>query len=182
VKNLKWKQLGGQTGIGLAVLGFLLIFLGWNGAATYDREPAQLPYVISGGLAGVAVVVIAAALLIINAQRQDRAAMLNGLAELREALERMTLAAAGGGAANGASLAAAEAAGLVVAGPTTYHRPTCTLLDGRGALPTVSIESALERGLAPCRACDAADFTLPVAEREPTPTPTPTSSRRSRRS
>src|SRR5688500_2808826 len=109
--NLKWKQLGGQAGIGLAALGFLLIFLGWNGAATYVREPAQLPYVISGGLAGLAVVVIAAALMIVHAQRDDRAALLNGLAELKEAIERMTLAAAAG-ASNGSSgqarLAAAE--------------------------------------------------------------------------
>src|SRR5687768_11384490 len=123
--NLKWKNLGGQAGIGLAALGFLLIFLGWNGAATYDREPAQLPYVISGGLAGLAVVVVAAALMVVNAQRQDRAALLNGLAELKEAMERMALAAAGGGAANGSStqarLAVAEEEGLVVAGPTTFH-------------------------------------------------------------
>jgi hypothetical protein len=165
--NLKWKQLGGQAGIGLAALGFLLIFLGWNGAATYDREPAQLPYVISGGLAGVAVVVIAAALMVVNAQRQDRAALLNGLAELKEAMERMSLAAAGGapdGASHQARLAAAEDEGLVVAGPTTYHRPTCKLLEGRGALPTVTVETAQERGQHPCRACDAADYSLPIAE------------------
>ncbi|HUP85838.1 MAG TPA: hypothetical protein VM143_09250 [Acidimicrobiales bacterium] len=168
--NLKWKQLGGQAAIGLAIVGFLLIFLGWNGAATYDREPAQLPYVISGGIAGLAVVVMAAALMIVNAQREDRAALLNGLAELKEAMERMSLAAAGG-TANGAStagrLAEAEAAGLVVAGPTTYHRPSCTLLDGRGVLPTITLEVAEERGLSACRACDAADISLPVAEREP---------------
>jgi hypothetical protein len=81
--NLKWKQLGGQTGIGLAVLGFLLLFLGWNGAASYDRVPAQFPYLISGGLAGLSVIVLAGAMLVVNAQRQDRAAMLNSLAEIR---------------------------------------------------------------------------------------------------
>ena len=100
--NAKWKQLGGQAAIGLAVVGFLLIFLGWNGAATYDREPAQLPYVISGGIAGLAVVVIAAALMVVNAQRQDRAALLNGLAELKEAMERLTLVSAGA-SGNGAT-------------------------------------------------------------------------------
>jgi uncharacterized membrane protein len=167
--NAKWKQLGGQTAIGLAVVGFLLIFLGWNGAATYDREPAQLPYVISGGIAGLAVIVLAGALMVVNAQRQDRAALLNGLAELKEAMERLSLAAAGAASNGVASSRPAddEEAGLVVAGPTTYHRPSCKLLEGRGALPTVTVDVAVERGLEPCRACDAADFTLPVSSPEP---------------
>jgi len=166
--NLRWKQLGGQAGIGLAVAGFLLIFLGWNGAATYDRIPTQFPYLISGGLAGLALTVIASALIIVNAQRQDRAALLNGLAELKEAMERMSLAvASGSGAANGSSSARMSDAleqGLVVAGPTTYHRPDCKLLEGRGVMPTVTGEVAQERGLSACRACDAADFALPVSE------------------
>jgi len=168
MKNLKWRQLGGQTGIGLAVLGFLLLFLGWNGAASYDRVPAQVPYLISGGLAAVCVVVLAGALLIINALRDERSALLNGLAELTEAVERLALSSAStssGGA--GANLAQALTDGLVVAGPGSYHRPDCKLLAGRGVLPTVTVEAAIERGLAPCRACDAADLTLPVAERDP---------------
>ncbi len=168
--NLRWKQLGGQAGIGLAIAGFLLIFLGWNGAATYDRIPTQFPYLISGGLAGLALTVIASALIIVNAQRQDRAALLNGLAELKEAMERMSLAAASGsGSGNGSPstrMAEALEQGLVVAGPTTFHRPDCKLLEGRGVLPTVSIDAAQERGLSACRACDAADFALPVSETE----------------
>lgn len=165
--NVRWKQLGGQAGIGLAIAGFILIFLGWNGAATYDRTPAQFPYLISGGLAGLSLVVIAAAVLIVNAQRQDRAALLNGLAELKEAMERMSLASAagsGGGTGSPTRMVDAMAQGLVVAGPTTFHRPDCKLLEGRGVLPTVDVETARSRGLSACRACDAADFALPVAE------------------
>lgn len=161
----RWKQLGGQAGIGVAAVGFILIFLGWNGAATYNFTPAQFPYLISGGLAGLALVVIASALLIINAQRQDRALLLNSLAELREAVERASLSAAGpGGGSSAALLAAAEESGLVVAGPSSYHRPTCRLLEGRGVLPTITVQQAEERNLAPCRACDAATFSLPVSE------------------
>ncbi|MGI8727401.1 MAG: hypothetical protein ACR2K6_06940 [Solirubrobacterales bacterium] len=172
VKNVRWKELGGQAGIGLAIAGFLLIFLGWNGAATYDRGPAQFPYLISGGLAGLALVILAAAVLVVNAQRQDRAALLNGLAELTEAVERMSLTAASGGSSRGIqaySTSAAVEDGFVVAGPTTYHRPTCKLLEGRGGLATVSVEAAQERGLAPCRACDASDLALPMAELDDEP-------------
>jgi hypothetical protein len=173
--KLRWRSIGGQAGLAVGILGFLLIFLGWNGAATYDRVPAQFPYLISGGIAGLSLVVIAGALVVVNAQRQDRAALLNGLAELKEAVERMSLATAGGvggggesAAATLARLEAAEREGLVVAGPTTYHRPTCRLLEGRGVLPTVTVDVAVERGLDPCRACDAAELALPVAERATT--------------
>lgn len=180
MKNIKWRQLGGQSGIALAVLGFLLLFLGWNGAASYDRVPAQVPYLISGGLAGLSVIVLAAALLTISAQRQDRTAMLNSLAEIREAVERMAMASTAAGGAAGPDLSRALAEGLVVAGPSSYHRPDCKLLNGRGVLPTVPVEAAQERGLAPCRACDAADFALPVAEHDPTEVSSSSATRRRR--
>lgn len=178
--RLRWNQLGGQAGIALAIAGFLLIFLGWNGAATYDREPAQLPYLISGGIAGLALVVLAAAMIVVNAQRADRAALLNSLAELKEAMDRSSLAAASG-STNGSTTTIVDSAladGLVIAGPTTYHRPTCKLLEGRGVLPAVTVETAQEQALAPCRACDAAEYSLPVAERDTTSTRPPGRRRR----
>ena len=46
-------RLGGQLGVMLCLLGFLVIFFGWNGAASQDYVPAQFPYLISGGIAGV---------------------------------------------------------------------------------------------------------------------------------
>ena len=48
-----WSRLGGQLGVGLCALGFLLVFLGWNGAASVDRIQSQFPYLISGGIAGL---------------------------------------------------------------------------------------------------------------------------------
>ncbi|MEA3077694.1 MAG: hypothetical protein QOF60_2602 [Actinomycetota bacterium] len=158
--KIRWSQLGGQLGIGLAVLGFVLLFLGWNGAASYDRVPAQVPYLISGGMAGLALVVLGGAALIVQGAREDRAQLQRSIDELRAAVERIGLASANGAAY---SPVAAEA-GMVVAGPTTYHRPTCSLLEGRGVLPTIPASEAVERGLSACRACDPADLALPVSE------------------
>jgi hypothetical protein len=156
--KIRWSELGGQLGIGLAVLGFGLLFLGWNGAASYDRVPAQVPYLISGGMAGLALVVIGGAVLIVQSAREDRAQLQRSIEELRATVERLNV-----GSANGSAYASPEA-GMVVAGPTTYHRPTCSLLEGRGALPTIPAAEAVERGLSACRACDPADLALPVAE------------------
>ena len=154
----RWNQLGGQAGIGIAVVGFFLIFLGWNGAASYDRVPSQFPYLISGGIAGLALVVLGAALMVTQALREDRAEVVEEMRQLRQAVERG--AGAGTTTADGslspAVLRQAESSGLVVAGPSSYHRPSCRLLSGRGRHPTVTVEEAEDRGLSACRVCDPA--------------------------
>jgi hypothetical protein len=153
--KIQWAKLAGQLGIAYCAVGLLLVFLGWNGAATYDRVPAQIPYVISGGLAGLCLVVIGAAVLSVQNAKADRAALQASLGEVREALERLSGAAArpaAGTAPAGAAVGSGDA-GMVVAGPTAYHRPTCRLVEGQSALTTMSTEAAVSAGLTPCRAC-----------------------------
>jgi hypothetical protein len=81
-----WGRLGGQLGVGLCAVGFILVFLGWNGAASRDRIPAQFPYLISGGIAGLCLVVVGVGMLVVQNQRADRAALQATLRELRDAL------------------------------------------------------------------------------------------------
>ena len=156
--KLRWSQLGGQAGVGLIVLGCILLFLGWNGAASYDRVPSQFPYLISGGLAGLSAIVVGAAVLVVQNQRQEQRQLIDAVAELREAVERMSLGAGAaqvnGGAAGQRIRNEAEEAGLLVAGASSFHRPQCRLLDGRSQLRVVSLEDAEVAGLSPCRACD----------------------------
>ena len=90
--KLIWSRLGGQLGVGLCGLGFLLVFLGWNGAASVDRVPSQFPYLISGGVAGLCLVVLGVGMLVVQNQRADRAALQATLRELQESLERAGLA------------------------------------------------------------------------------------------
>jgi hypothetical protein len=82
--------------VGLCVLGFLLVFLGWNGAASVDRIQSQFPYLISGGIAGLCFVVLGVGMIIVQNQRADRAALQATLRELQESLERGGLAEANG--------------------------------------------------------------------------------------
>lgn len=90
--KLIWSRLGGQLGVGLCALGFLLVFLGWNGAASVDRVPSQFPYLLSGGAAGLCFVVLGVGMLVVQNQRADRAALQATLRELQESLERAGLA------------------------------------------------------------------------------------------
>ena len=55
-------SLGGQLGVLLCLVGFIALFLGWNGAASTNVIMAQFPFLISGGLVGVAIVVIGGAM------------------------------------------------------------------------------------------------------------------------
>lgn len=81
-----WSDLGGKLGVGLCGAGLLLVFLGWNGAASVDRVEAQFPYLISGGLAGLALVVIGVGLIVVQNQRADRAELQATLRELKAVL------------------------------------------------------------------------------------------------
>ena len=93
-----WSRLGGQLGVGLCALGFLLVFLGWSGAASVDRIQSQFPYLISGGIAGLCFVVLGVGMIIVQNQRADRAALQATLRELQDSLERAGIAEANGAA------------------------------------------------------------------------------------
>jgi hypothetical protein len=81
-----WNDLGSKLGTGLCGAGVLLVFLGWNGAASVDRIEAQFPYLLSGGIAGLSLVVIGVGLIIVQNQRSDRALLQQTLRELEAAV------------------------------------------------------------------------------------------------
>lgn len=74
------------------LIGFGAITLGWVGAARTTREIEQIPYLISGGLVGLALVILGALLLVstfwvavlrkLQQEADERAA--RSLAELQE--------------------------------------------------------------------------------------------------
>jgi uncharacterized membrane protein len=142
-------QLGGKLGVAVTIVGFIVIFLGWNGAASFNDLRQQFPYLISGGIAGLALVAIGAALLVIEAARAERAELQSSIEALRVTIETM-------GAASGAVVSpSAVASDLVVAGRGSYHRQDCRLVQGRGdRLPLVAKPDADGQGLTPCRICN----------------------------
>lgn len=75
------------VGIALATLGFLLIALAWNGAASFDYAPAQFPYLISGGLTGIGLIVVGVTVMVVQTMRREAA---DRSAELDELLSHIT--------------------------------------------------------------------------------------------
>lgn len=140
-----WEKLGGKVGLLVCLAGFVAIYLGWNGAAGYDRLPSQIPYLF-GGLAGVGLVVLGSAMVMVDASRQQRREMLAAI---------LAGGFVGAAPAAGPAVSLAPAIpGTVVAGRSAYHRPDCRLLSGRDADTTVVPEDeAVANGLTPCRIC-----------------------------
>jgi hypothetical protein len=147
-------QLGGKLGVAVCLIGFVVIFLGWNGAASFNDLRQQFPYLISGGIAGLALVALGAALLVIEAARAERAELQSSMEELRRAIEM--LGAASGNGHTVASTAVGGTADLVVGGSSSYHRPDCRLVAGREQPLLLTSDAAEEQGLTPCRICSPA--------------------------
>jgi hypothetical protein len=145
-------RLGGQLGVALCLIGFLAIFLGWNGAGSHNVLMAQFPYLISGGIAGLAVVVVGAAMLVVQNQRADRARIEAILERLVATVERQGTS---GGAAN---MVAGGIGGYVIAGTTSYHHLECQLPEAREDAHVVPLEDVRTSGLTPCRVCRPPQF------------------------
>jgi len=143
----KRSKLGNQIGVILCLAGLVLVWVGWNGAASYDRPSQQFPYLLSGGIAGLCLVTIGVGLFVVQSQRAERAALERNLAGLSRILETLVEVSAGTRAGDGGG-------GLVLGGTTAYHRPTCGLLEDHPRLRTMTLDAAAEEGLAPCRACE----------------------------
>lgn len=136
------------TAVGMIGIGILLIVLGWNGAASIDFVSGQMPYVISGGVGGLALVGAGLTLTVVHTMRQELAQLGNKLDELGTIIHESTDMRSGG------PTAVPEDEGQqVIAGRTTYHAKSCHLVEGRDDLQVMSPPTARDRGLAPCRIC-----------------------------
>ena len=58
---------------GLVLAGFVAIALGWRGAAATLDVPVQVPYLVSGGLAGLALIIGGVVLVLVQLGRREAA-------------------------------------------------------------------------------------------------------------
>ena len=137
----------------LVPLGLLLVVLGWVGASQTVLLFEQLPYIASGGLLGLALVIAGGFVywsywltVLIREGRADRTALTAGLSRMEDLLERVLLSqAAGTGAAPDERRLVATPHGSML------HRPDCAAVVHRDDLRTVPADTP---GMLPCRLCD----------------------------
>jgi hypothetical protein len=130
--------------------GLASIALSYFGVAGTIHVGLQVPYVVSGGLLGLALVVFGSALLVLHGLgRQTRL--------IRRLLEEARTGGPGGsGPAERSETDQAAASNgfvLVAKGGSSFHRAECFMVRDKQT-SRVRIKTATGRGLSPCRICD----------------------------
>jgi hypothetical protein len=146
----------------LMPLGLIAIFLGWYGVAHTKYQYDQLPYVVSGGLLGLALVFLGGFLYfgawvarLGTEQRESTQRLTDAMLQLTDLIGRQQ----GGATTGGAERDEVHGAELVLAGAgSTVHRRDCPLIAHREDLRPLNGD---ETGLGTCRVCrpDYADGT-----------------------
>jgi len=158
-----WSAVRPVLGWVLAALGGLALLLGWYGVSGQALTAKQLPYLVSGGLTGIGLLILAGVFLATEDVRRQLGRLdeverkvdaLYGLfaADLAEAAPLPGTTAA----RTAVSRPAVAGDGAVVALPagTSYHRPACALVAGKDDAEPVDAATVGARGLRPCRVCD----------------------------
>lgn len=161
-----WQIIAGSL---LLPLGIAFILLAWSGAAHGRVDQQQIPYVVSGGLGGLAVVMIGCffywAHWLYRIYDQADLHHQEAMREQRELMRVLIEAVASSGARVEIPREAAAAVGIstngtkssrtFVATPTgtNFHSAGCPMVANRSAhLRTVSEDEI--RAMKPCRVCD----------------------------
>jgi hypothetical protein len=144
------------VGGALIPFGLLVVLIGWYGASHTPYLFEQVPYLISGGLLGIALVLAGGFLyfgywmarLMVD-QREQSAQVVAALERIEEQLAAAAATAPSGRAARAAAVAAptdlvATATGNMV------HRPDCTVVAGKSGVKRVK---AGADGFVPCKLC-----------------------------
>lgn len=151
--NDRWLLIVGGI---LLPLGLLLVLLGWRGASRTVLLFEQIPYLVSGGLVGLSLVIAGGFVyfsywqtLLVREGRSEREDLLASLGRLEGLLERALLAQA---PTADASPGTGPARPLVAtANGSMLHRLDCAAVAGRDNLREVDPDTP---GLVPCRICE----------------------------
>lgn len=164
---LFWRWVAAATrpvvGWVLVGLGALVILLGYLGVANEALVAKQLPYLISGGIGGVALVAVGTYFLGTEEIRRDsgrldrlermvgelHAVLLTGVDHTPPLVETEATT-------NGTEPEPARAGYKVLHGSDRYHRPGCAAVEGKEGVTNASPSTVRRRSLEPCPLCEPA--------------------------
>lgn len=140
----------------LAVLGLVAIVLGWYGASHTGFGFEQTPYLISGGLLGLALVFLGGFVYfsywVTRLVRDSRAQSERASQVLDQIAETLNGAALGDGGRSSRGRSTRGGATFVATrNGSQFHRPDCPVVAGRQGTRRVS---GTAKGMTPCRICD----------------------------
>ena len=161
-----WDSVRPVLGWILVAVGLLALFLGWYGVSGESLVAKQLPYLASGGLVGVALVVLGGRFMLIQDLRRD-SGRLDRLETMVNELHAALLArpdAPGRVARGHVETASSNGAAdyMVLPGGQSFHVPGCPMLEGKEKASRIKPTTAARRGLMPCPLCEPTQATVEV--------------------
>lgn len=76
-------------GVAVTALGFALLAVAWGGVAGEDNVALQVPYLVSGGLAGIGLILVGLTVVNVAAKRRDAALRQQQIEVLAAALQEL---------------------------------------------------------------------------------------------
>jgi hypothetical protein len=186
-----WQWVGQEVrpyvGWTLIALGVLALFLGWYGVSGQSLTSKQLPYLVSGGLTGIGLIVVAAVFLITDDFRRQVGRLHSLQAKVDDLYSLLivdpppdappdadadadaAIAAIPAAAASGVRPATAVQSSerVALANGSSFHRPDCTLVADKTNVGAVDKAAIKARTLSACRLCDPAPPGRPAASASP---------------
>jgi len=152
--NFDWKGFAIDNArllVALAMLatGIVLVILGWYGAAHTNIQTEQIPYLISGGLLGLGLIIVAGILVGGAAQERSNAEMRREIAQAIAAIrtgEPDRELRASDMSSNGHHV-------FVVPGGRSYHEAGCPILEGKEGVKELQPAQASASGYVSCKLC-----------------------------
>lgn len=153
---------------GTLAAGILLVILGWYGAAHTNIITEQIPYLISGGLLGLGLIILAGILAVQASIERDNAALRTEVArelaaaraaaspavpsEQDETDPRATSARARTRAARPAAVVT-NGHVYMLDGGRSFHVAGCPIVEGKPDVRSTPLEKARAAGYASCKLC-----------------------------
>jgi len=135
----------------LLPLGLIVIVLGWYGAAHTPYLFEQVPYLISGGLLGLGIVMAAGLVYFASWVARGSAAQAEAAEQQLALLQEIRDELAVRPTSNGSRPRVSSAAFVATARGSMWHRVDCAVVQGREDLHDVGPDGG---GLQPCALCD----------------------------
>jgi hypothetical protein len=157
---LFWRWVGKATrpviGWVLLALSALFILFGWIGVSGTPVVAKQIPYVVSGGIAGVFLAVFGAYFLATEELRKD-SGRLDRLERMVLELHEALLTREDAPSPRDHSETTAPANGqafVVLTGSDMYHRPDCAMVAAKPNSAVLAPSTIKRRELTPCALCE----------------------------
>jgi hypothetical protein len=151
-----WSSIRPVVGWVLALAGAIALFVGWWGVSGETLTARQLPYLVSAGLTGIALFIMAGVFLATDDVRRQ----FERISEIERKVDDLYALFAADLASldrddPGAPVTSRPDAGALLALPSgsSYHRPGCALVTGKADATAVDAATVARRGLRPCRVC-----------------------------